>query len=112
MNRTNFIKDCWGRIVALDFGASCFLPPSFFHFALREGDNFTLRIARLVEHPKSTQLNAMLTASYALVPYGTNEIGERISLFSFLFLASRSLARRLTSMYFTGLPPELKRRAK
>ena len=112
MNRNNFIKDCQGKIVAIDFGATCFLPPSFFDFALREGDNFTQLIARLVRHPKSTQLNAMLTVSYSLVPYGTNDIGEHISLLSFLFIASRSLVRRLTSMDCTGVPPELKRRAR
>jgi hypothetical protein len=103
MNRNNFMKDGLGRIVALDFGDSCFLPLSFFAFALHEGDNFTQLIARLVERPESTQLKAMLRASHGLVPYNTNNIGEHISLLSFLFLASRSLARRLTSMYCTGL---------
>ena len=112
MNRSNFMRDSWGRIVALDFGESCFLPLSFFAFALSEGDDFTQLIARRLKHPASTQLDSMLTASYALVPYGTNEIGEHTSLLSFLFLASRSLARRLTSMYCTGIPPELKHRAK
>jgi hypothetical protein len=112
MNRSNFMRDSWGRIVALDFGDSCFLPLSFFAFALREGDYFTQLIARKLKHPASTQLNSMLTASYALVPLGTNEIGKHISLLSFLFHASRSRARRLNSMYCTGIPRELKRRAK
>lgn len=110
MNRNNFMKDRWGRIVALDFGDICFLPISFFNFALREGDDFTQLIARKVKHPETTQLNAMLTASYSLVPYGRNDIGERISLLSFLFLASYSLARILTSIYCIALPTELKRK--
>ncbi|KAK0216865.1 hypothetical protein IW262DRAFT_1276384 [Armillaria fumosa] len=86
MNRNNFMKDKEGRIVALNFGASCFLPPSFFVFALREGDDFTQLIANMVDYPKSTQLGAMLTASRALVPYGSNKIGEHVSLLSLLFL--------------------------
>ena len=60
----NFMKDHWDRIVAHDFGASCFLPPSFFNLARREGDDFTQLIARLIKPPKSTQLNAMLMTHY------------------------------------------------
>jgi hypothetical protein len=86
MNRNNFMKDKWGRIVAVDFGACCFLPLSFFALALREGDHFTQLIAKRVKLPELTQLNALLTASYALVPFNTNNIGEHISLLSFFFL--------------------------
>src|SRR5258706_5703824 len=112
MNRNNFMKDRWGRIVALDFGDSCLLPISFFNFALREGDEFTQLIARLVKHTETTQLNAMLTASYSLVSYGRNDIGERIPLLSFLFLASYSLARILTSIHCIAVPTELKLKVK
>ncbi|KAF8134070.1 hypothetical protein K438DRAFT_1997897 [Mycena galopus ATCC 62051] len=45
MNRNNFIKDPRSGIVAVNFSASRFLPPSSFAFALREGDHFTQRIA-------------------------------------------------------------------
>jgi hypothetical protein len=96
MNRFDLMRDSWGRIAAFGFGESCFLPLSFFAFALREGDNFTQLIVRRLKHRASTQLDSMLMASYAFVPYGTNETGEDTSLLSFLFLASRSLARRLT----------------
>ncbi|KAI6139569.1 hypothetical protein BKA82DRAFT_4223110 [Pisolithus tinctorius] len=75
MNQTNFMKDLKGMIVALDFGASCFLPPSFFAFALHEGDYFTQLVARRLKHPASTQLKPMLIASYILVVFGTNKIG-------------------------------------
>lgn len=112
MNRNNFMKDRWGRIVAPDFGSTCFLPISFFNFALVHGDDFTQLIARLVERPETTQLNAMITASFSLVPYGRNDIGERISLLSFLFLALFSHARIPTSINCTGLPAELKRKVK
>lgn len=93
MNRTNFMKDQGGRIVALDFCVGCCLPPSFFAFALREGENFTQLIAKKVKHFASTRLNAMLTASYGLVPYGTNKIGEYITLRSFLYLAPRDYCK-------------------
>ena len=85
LNRNNFMKDSSGRIVALDFGDCCFLPLSFMEFALRRGgDSFTHLIAPLVQLPELTQFNALLTASLALVPFGTNNIGEDISLlFSF-----------------------------
>ncbi|KAG5653252.1 hypothetical protein H0H81_001509 [Sphagnurus paluster] len=74
MNRGNFMKDRSGGIVAIDFGASCFLPTSFFDLALCMGDNFTQLIARLVKPPETTQLNALLSAHYAQVPYMTDKI--------------------------------------
>lgn len=80
MNRHNFIKDNAGGIVAIDFGATGFLPSSFFAYALRWGDNFTQLIAKKIKHPPSTQLEAMLTAYCALVPFGTNNIGEQCTL--------------------------------
>ena len=106
------MKDDWGRIVAFDFGASSFLPVCFIKMALREGDRFTQLVAKHVQLPGSSRLNALLTAHYALVPFNTNNIGEQISLLSFIFLASRSLARRLSSMYCTGVPSNLKTRVK
>jgi hypothetical protein len=80
MDKSNFMRDRLGAIVALDFGASCFLPPSFFAFALHQGGDFTQLLRNWVRHPESTQLNGMLAASFALVPYGTNNIGEYTSL--------------------------------
>ncbi|TFK69304.1 hypothetical protein BDN72DRAFT_619183 [Pluteus cervinus] len=76
LNTANFMKDEGDRIVALDFGATCFLPPSFFALVLYNGDtNLTQLIAKKVKYPESTEVNAMLAASFALVPFGTNEIG-------------------------------------
>jgi hypothetical protein len=60
INTANIMIEAGGKIVVLDFRATCFLRYTLF------------------------------TASYGLVPYQTNEIGEHIS---FIFLASRSLAR-------------------
>lgn len=91
MNKGNFMKDRGGRIVVIDFGCTNFLPVSFFAFALREGDDFTQRIAKFVRPPESArqQLNALLEASYALVPYDTNNIGKQgdAALFPFTCLS-------------------------
>jgi hypothetical protein len=83
INRTNFKKGLQGEVVALDFGATCFLPPSFFAFAMAAGeDSFTRLVARYVKYPASANLEAMLDASYYLVPFGTNNIGEQLSVSS------------------------------
>ena len=37
----NFKKCVDGKIVALDFRASCFLPPSFFAVAMRKADDLS-----------------------------------------------------------------------
>jgi hypothetical protein len=80
---TNFMKDLQGKIVALDFGATCFLPPSFFAFAMAARlDRFTWLVAQHIKYPASTNLDSMLAASYYLVPFGTNNIGEQLSLSS------------------------------
>ena len=77
INRTNFKKGLQGEIVALDFGTTCFLPPSFFAFAMAEGeDSFTRLVARYVKYPASANLRATLDASYFLVPFDTNNVRE------------------------------------
>ena len=110
MNRNDFMKGGRGRIVAVDFGASCFLPPSFFAFPLYHDDHFTQLIAQRMKHPKSAQLNALLRAFFALVPFNTNDIGEHISLLSFVFLplVPFKFQGYLSSLYCTGVPPNLK----
>lgn len=93
----NFMRDRENRVVAVDFGGYSFLPPSFFAFVLKHGgcSNFAHRIASMLEYPPSpsTHVAALVSASCALAPYSSNDIGEQISLLSFLFLASRSLTR-------------------
>lgn len=76
------MKDKENRIVALDFAGYNFLPPSFFAFALNRGDysGFTHRIAHRVVYPRSTELEAMMHASFALVPFSSNNIGEQIPM--------------------------------
>src|SRR5260221_12264635 len=71
-NRGHFMKDQQDKIVAVDFGASCFLPVSFFAFVLVNSLNpFTQSIAQLITYPKPTleQTNALLAAHQALVPH-------------------------------------------
>lgn len=81
LDRTNFKKGLQGKVVALDFGATCFLPSSFFAFAMTMAhDRFTQLVARYVQYPASSNLEAMLRASYYLVPFGKNTIGLPRSL--------------------------------
>jgi hypothetical protein len=81
INRTNFKKGLEGKVVALDFGATCFLPPSFFAFKMATGeDRFTQLVARHVKYPASPNLEAMLGASYHLIPFSTNDVGEQLSV--------------------------------
>jgi hypothetical protein len=39
-------------------------------------DRFTRLVAQYVKYPASANLEAMQDASYYLVPFGTNNIGE------------------------------------
>ncbi|KAK0496098.1 hypothetical protein EDD18DRAFT_1463254 [Armillaria luteobubalina] len=65
-----------GTVVALDFRATCFLPPCFFAFAVRMlVDNFSQKVARRVSYPQSSDVGAILSASYLMVPFGNNNIG-------------------------------------
>ena len=64
--------------MALDFRCTCFLPPSFFAVAMAKAfDDFT--------YPKSDDVGATVSASYYLVPFGRNDIGQPDS-FSFYYL--------------------------
>jgi len=83
LHPANFKKCPDGTVVALDFGATCFLPPSFFAVAIEKADScFAREVAKLVSYPKSSDVEAMVDASYYLVPYGNNNIGQPDS-FSF-----------------------------
>ena len=97
------------RIVALDFGGYSFLPPPFFAFVLRRAgsSSFVWRLTEILNYPPSTEVRAMVSASCALAPFNTNNIGEQTLLFSFLVLASLPLTRIPRSMCCPGLPKEL-----
>lgn len=85
------------EIVAVDFGGYSFLPGSFFTFALEDGGPSKLKrqLATVLNNPKSSIADALVSASCALVPYSSNIVGEQIPLLSFRFLASRTLTRIL-----------------
>lgn len=55
--------------------------PSFFAIAMAKADdNFTRRVAKHVNYPKLDDVEAIVSASYYSVPFGTNLLG----LFDFL----------------------------
>jgi len=45
-------------------------------------DVFTRLVARHVKYPASANLDGMLRASYYLVPFGSNNIGEQLRVSS------------------------------
>jgi hypothetical protein len=98
------MKDREGRIVAVDFGGYSFLPHSFFVFALKYTGHSSLKqyIASILRYPRSSTVSAMVSASCALAPFSSNNVGEQISLLSFLFSAPRFLTRILSSQVFRG----------
>ena len=90
LNCENFKRDGDGKIVALDFGATCFLPVSFFKVALDLSyDSFMMHLGTRIKVPESKCVGAVTAAAYALVPYGTNTAGERIVSLSAILFATR-----------------------
>lgn len=77
----NFKKCRDGTVAVLDFDATCFLPPSFFAVAMARAEHlFTWKVARLVNYPQSSDVDAMVAASCFLVPFGKNEIGQPVRI--------------------------------
>lgn len=69
------------KIVVLDFHSTCFLPESFIDYAMRwpgftKFTEFARKVAKYVNYPQSSNFEAMVTASYYLVCYGRNDIGQ------------------------------------
>ncbi|KAF8903905.1 hypothetical protein CPB84DRAFT_1746014 [Gymnopilus junonius] len=76
LNMANYMNG--DRIIALDFGATCFLLPSFFTFVLHKEDtDLTQLIVKKVKYATSTEVDAMLTTSLALVPFRTRRCSAR-----------------------------------
>lgn len=87
----NFMKDKDGRIVAVDYGGYSFLPPSFFALALGYGA-FAHELSTMLKYPLcKDDTTALVTASCALAPFDTNNIGEQISLLSLLCFLSKKI---------------------
>ena len=72
------MKDRDGRIVAVDFGGYSFLPHSFFAFALQCGGPSRLKqhLINILKYPRSAIVSALVSASCALAPHGSNNVGE------------------------------------
>jgi hypothetical protein len=65
------------QLFALDFGATCFLPPSFFAVAMHLSERrFCRRVAKRVEYKDTGDVSAIVTASYYLVPFGMQPVGQ------------------------------------
>ncbi len=73
INPGNFKEGPDGKVVALDFGATCFLPPSFFTIAMAKAEDNYL---------KSDDIEAIVSTSYFMVPFRTSNMGQPDS-FSF-----------------------------
>ncbi|KAH7887172.1 hypothetical protein F5I97DRAFT_1806848, partial [Phlebopus sp. FC_14] len=64
LNENNFMVDPTGKVWAIDFGRTCFLPPSFVYYSLRVVSNLFGRcVARLLNRPESPNFKAMDIAS-------------------------------------------------
>jgi hypothetical protein len=76
-NDSNFMIDDEGRLWAIDFGRTCFLPSSFVSYSLTMSSNaFVQCVARRVNYPLSANLPAMRVASGQLVIFNDNALGE------------------------------------
>ena len=76
-NDSNFMIDDEGKLWAIDFGRTCFLPPSFMSYSLRwSSDVFVRHVARHVNFPRSTNLEAMTEAAGRLVIFNDNALGK------------------------------------
>lgn len=83
----NFRKCEDGRLVALDFGATCFMPRSFMGVAMRMTQNpFCQMVARKITYPKSDDVSAMVLASNYIVMFGRGPFGGRDFSFFILLL--------------------------
>ncbi|KAF8270090.1 hypothetical protein EI94DRAFT_1723838 [Lactarius quietus] len=92
------MKTPQGKVVALDFDATCFLPPSFFAFAMAAGeDNFT----RLVASMSNIQ-NRRISMRCCVPPTTWSRLAQTI-------LVNRGISFHVDrSQGWTGVPCELK----
>jgi predicted unusual protein kinase regulating ubiquinone biosynthesis (AarF/ABC1/UbiB family) len=74
---SNFMIDDEGKLWAIDFGRTCFLPSSFMSYLLMMSSNvFVQSVARRVNYPVSANLPAMSAASGRLVIFNDNALGK------------------------------------
>ncbi|KAG8934471.1 hypothetical protein FRC01_002539 [Tulasnella sp. 417] len=76
INPGNFKKGTNDEVVALNFWATCFMPPAFLAFAKAlPVSEFARQVARHVDYPTSDAISAMYSASGYLVLCGRNDTG-------------------------------------
>ncbi|KAI0061531.1 hypothetical protein BV25DRAFT_763941 [Artomyces pyxidatus] len=75
---SNYIMiDDEGGLWAIDFGRTCFLPPSFVSYSLiTSSDIFVKYVAWYVDYPRSPNLRGMEMASGQMVIFGDNNLGQ------------------------------------
>ena len=74
------MKDAQDKIVVLDFGATCFMPPSFFSLAMAFSDmGFPRLVADQVAWTESPNMHGISRAHYFLVMCQRNNVGKRLS---------------------------------
>lgn len=77
LHDTNFMVDIMGNLWAIDFGRTCFLPPSFVSYSLIQSlEVFGRRVARVVNYPRSANFQAMAVAAGQLVIFNNNSLGK------------------------------------
>lgn len=80
LSLVNFMRDSEDRIVAVDFAGYSFLPPSFFALTHGYPSHLKHHIACILKYPPSTTVVAMVSASCALAPFYSNNVGEPVTL--------------------------------
>ncbi|SRR5258705_7524903 len=76
INPGNFKKGTDGKVFALDFRASCFLPSSFFSYVLQVPVNgFARKVTEHIKDQSSDDVAVMELASGQFVIHGKNNIG-------------------------------------
>jgi hypothetical protein len=81
-----------GNLWAIDFGRTCFPPPSFVSYSLTSSsDVFVQSVARRVNYPLSANLRAMYAASGQLVIFNDNTPGKSIPALNNMFGYSSQL---------------------
>jgi hypothetical protein len=77
-HESNFMIGDEEKLWAIDFGGTCFLPPSFVSYSLTRSSNvFVKSVAHRVDYPLSANLRAMSAASGRMVVFNDNALGEQ-----------------------------------
>ena len=88
IDETGFMVDREGKLWSIDFGRTCFLPPSFVTYSLKEPQSYFARcVAYLIKWPDSPNFEGMYNAAGQFVIYGGDDLCMRLSLITFHWMA-------------------------